>query len=98
MSDISRLPFVGNNNPDAGFFWNTTPNGVFSDEVILGREYALQFLDFISNNPDPTMLFTIVAQFNPSDNSNPLSGIEVGFLSVLSNYAALGFQQHRGAK
>ena len=76
-------------------FWSVSPTGDYTEDCITGAEYALTFLECLKTNPDK---YNVPLQWiifdMPKDRAEGRSGIEVGFLSVLSEALLSGAYAH----
>ena len=96
MTNISNLPFVKNHGKGENkklTFWNTKPNGNYGDECIIGKAYAQQTISYMEAEDLTPLLGWIVLAIQEKPNH---SGIEVGFMSVIAQYAVFGAQKARG--
>ncbi len=93
VSPWERLSFIADRKkaglPEGRFprcFWNVKPTGDYVEDCDTGQRLALEYLRFIAagNVPD---LPAIVG-----DMPRPLTGIEVGFLSLVGSAAQTGFR------
>lgn len=85
--DITDLPFIadsGKGKNKQRNFWNVKPNGNYGDECLIGKSYALEYLQYaIITGPAP---ISWIIQEMPKE----LTGIEVGFLTTLHEFATIG--------
>jgi hypothetical protein len=92
--NIADLSFVGERKkPEAGklprCFWRVTPSGDYGADCELGQRLALEYLAF-QEAADGSSLQHIVA-----DMPRELTGVEVGFLTMVSFAAGGGAYRAR---
>jgi hypothetical protein len=102
IPDIGRLSFVATRDGKAlpkpkrdqfpRCFWHVKPSGDYAADCATGRKLALEYLSFAEENTGgcPPSLPWIVR-----DMPRALTGIEVGFLTMVSYAAGAGAQRAR---
>jgi len=86
----TQLPFVTDRRQGrktVRSFWDVRPNGDYGDECLMGQAYALEALQYMMMTGFTPLLTWIVMDM-PRESER--TGIEVGFLSTISDYAVLG--------
>ena len=81
---ITTLPFVQDRD-GTRCFWAVEPTGDYTADCRTGQEYALLFLDYSARSEGGAILQLIVP-----DMPKEQSGIEIGFLELVSFAAAAG--------
>lgn len=91
--EVTHLPFVKNfkkksrkKGQPLRSYWHVKSTGNYSDDCLLGRLYALEFLQYELNVESGCHLLGWIMGDMPSK----LSGIAVGFCSTLHEYALKG--------
>jgi hypothetical protein len=88
---IAKLSFVDSRRPGRRFCWNVTPTGNYGEDCCIGRRLALEYLAFEeSDDQGPGYLQKIV-----EDMPRELTGVEVGFLTMVSYAAGAGAYRAR---
>lgn len=86
--EITDLPFVKDKpGPSGRLFWDVKPNGNYGDECFIGKSYALDALQYFLTQDFAPLLAWVVGDMPSRDGR---SGIEIGFLTTIANYAAYG--------
>ncbi|MEZ0137343.1 MAG: hypothetical protein AB9Q17_02210 [Candidatus Reddybacter sp.] len=86
--EITDLPFVKDKpGPSGRLFWDVKPNGNYGDECLIGTSYALDALQYLIAGEFSPMLAWAVGDMPRREDR---SGIEVGFLTTIADYAAYG--------
>ena len=93
---VASLPFVADRSPCAEgepprHFWTVTPTGDYGEDCRSGDRYALTYLRFeaaLNHNLHPFILPWIV-----SDMPRELTGIEIGFLTIVDAAAQHGIAE-----
>jgi len=88
------LPFVGTVKKGERFvhsFWVVHPTGRYKDDLILGRAYGLQALQFALGKEWAGFLQLVLNEFPRSKKS---SGIERGFLDIVTDCALFGAMEY----
>lgn len=86
--ELSQLPFYDADYKPA-VFWRVDPCGDYTQECLIGEQYAIAALDFIIETDFSPLLGWIVTDMAEVNN---FSGIEIGFMSKISEIAV---QQHK---
>lgn len=85
--EIIDLPFVddvGMGEKQNRKFWNVQPNGDYGDECIIGKAHAFEYLQYSMMTNANHMTWIV------KDMPRNLTGIEVGFLEIIGEYARTG--------
>lgn len=88
------LPFVGTIKKGDCFvrsFWVVQPTGRHADDLILGRAYGLQALQFALGKEWAGILQLVLGDF---PKSKKFSGIERGFLDIVTDCALFGAMEY----
>lgn len=71
-------------------FWNVQPSGKYDEDCRTGYRLAIEYLELEEKEPSSGHLQLIVG-----DMPRPLSGIEIGFLTIVSYSAGAGADEGR---
>ncbi len=91
--EITDLPFVTNHGKGkkaTRSFWDVKPNGNYLDECLIGEAYALEALQYMMAKKLPSLVTWAVLDMPREENR---SGIEIGFISTIAEYAIVGATQ-----
>lgn len=86
ITDLSFVNDTGKGKKKKRSFWHVKPNGNYADECLLGKSYALEALQCMIDKNTPIITWAVMAM--PDENSR--SGIEIGFLSTIAEFAVHG--------
>ncbi len=89
-SEVNYLPFVadiGKGKKKRRSFWHVRPNGDYADECLMGRAYAIEALQYMMASGWSQLLTQAVMEM---PRKKDRSGVEIGFLSQIADFAAYG--------
>lgn len=66
-------------------FWNVKPSGDYGKDCKAGEQFAIEYLAYDEASRSPSILSLIV-----EDMPRPLTGLEIGFLSIVAVAARSG--------
>jgi len=87
---VTQLPFVTSysaNKAHERSFWDVTPSGDYTADCETGQSYGIDALHYMVSQKF-TPLLSMIVEAMPD--SSRYSGLEVGFLSVIAQYAVIG--------
>lgn len=90
VDEIGQLSFVAPPPKGGRIWWKVKPTGDYTEDCWTGERLALEYLNFVEKYPGGSVLQSIVC-----DMPRPLSGVEIGFLTMVCHAARTGAYRAR---